>query len=112
MARAEASDMADRVRFESGKTTDPRRAKYAQRVEEAVQAERAAGRNASREAVYYFMLGKDMAEGKYKAKAKPASTKAPDVPRGRTPGVRSDTGRRGPMTEKEKLRARLQDMNI
>jgi hypothetical protein len=111
-ARLEAADMIDRTRFESKNSTDPRRAKYAERVEEAIQQERAQGRNASREAVYFYMLGKDIAEGKLKAKAKPAS-KTPDVPRGRSPGVRSDVQGRGrPTTDKDKLRARLENQNI
>jgi hypothetical protein len=104
--------MIDRTRFESKNTTDPRRAKYADRVEEAIQQERNQGRNASREAVYFYLLGKDIAEGKLKAKAKPAS-KAPDVPRGRSPGVRSDVPGRGrPTTDQDKRRARLENQNI
>jgi hypothetical protein len=111
-ARIEAADMVDRTRFESKISTDPRRAKYADRVEEAIQQERAQGRNASREAVYFYMLGKDIAEGKLKAKAKPAS-KTPDVPRGRSPGVRSDVQGRGrPTTDRDKLRARLENQTI
>jgi hypothetical protein len=111
-ARLEAADMIDRTRFESKNSTDPRRAKYAERVEEAIQQERSQGRNASREAVYFYMLGKDIAEGKLKAKAKPAS-KTPDVPRGRSPGVRSDVQGRGrPTTDRDKLRARLENQNI
>jgi hypothetical protein len=111
-ARLEAADMIDRTRFESKNSTDPRRAKYAERVEEAIQQERAQGRNASREAVYFYMLGKDIAEGKLKARAKPAS-KTPDVPRGRSPGVRSDVQGRGrPTSDRDKLRARLENQNI
>src|SRR4029077_2819014 len=107
----QAQDLSDRTRFEAKISSDPRRAKYADRVEEAIQQERSAGRNASREAVYYYMLGKDIAEGKLKAKPKAAS--APAVPRGKSPGVRSDVQGRGrPTTDRDKLRARLENQTI
>lgn len=110
-ARMEAADVLDRSRFESKMNSDPRRSKYADRVEEAIQQERSQGRNASREAVYYYMLGKDIAEGKLKSKPKGAS--APAVPRGKPAGVRSDVQGRGrPSSEKDKLRSRLENMNI
>jgi hypothetical protein len=111
-ALQQAQDMADRTRFEAKINTDPRRSKYADRVEEAVATERAAGRNASREAVYYYMLGKDIAEGKLKSKGKTASA-APAVNRGRPAGVRSDVQGRGrPASDKDKLRARLENQTI
>jgi hypothetical protein len=108
-AMFQAQDMSDRTRFESKISTDPRRAKYTERVEEAVRQERAAGRNAEREAVYFYMLGKDIAEGKLKPKAKAA----PAVPRGKSPGVRSDVQGRGrPSSDRDKLRSRLENQNI
>jgi hypothetical protein len=108
-AMFQAQDMSDRTRFESKIASDPRRAKYADRVEEAIRSERAAGRNAEREAVYYYMLGKDIADGKLKPKAKAA----PAVPRGKSPGVRSDVQGRGrPSSDRDKLRARLENTNI
>ena len=110
-AMFQAQDMQDRTRFESKMNSDPRRAKYADRVEEAIQNERAQGRNANREAVYYYMLGKDIAEGKIKSKPKAAS--APAVPRGKPAGVRSDVQGRGrASTEHDKRKARLENMNI
>jgi hypothetical protein len=108
-ALAQAHDMVDKTKFESKVSTDPRRAKYVDRVETAIQEERAAGRNASREAVYFYMLGKDISEGKLKAKAKTA----PAVARGKPAGVRSDVQGRGrPSTERDKLRSRLESQNI
>lgn len=107
----QAQDMADRTQFEAKVTTDPRRDKYRDRVEQAVQEERRAGRNASREAVYFYMLGKDIADGKLKPKAK-AKTPAADIPRGRTPNARSDVNARGARTEHDKRRARLENQNI
>ncbi|MBN3809419.1 hypothetical protein [Paraburkholderia sp. Ac-20347] len=113
-AMFQAQDMADRTQFQAGATSDPRRARYADRVEEAVQAERAQGRNASREAVYFYMLGKDIAEGKLKAKAR-AKAPAADVPRGRSPGAnaRADVPTRGRgATDRDKLRSRLENVQI
>jgi hypothetical protein len=111
-AMVQAQDMMDRANFQSKAASDPRRTKYESRVEEAVAQERAAGRIASREAVYYYMLGKDIAEGKVKSKPKAVSS-APAVPRGKSPAVRSDVQGRGrPNSEKDKLRARLENMNI
>jgi hypothetical protein len=110
-ARMEAADMMDRARFEAKVSTDPRRSKYAERVEEAINEERRNGRNASREAVYYYMLGKDIAEGKLKSK--PRASSAPAVARGRPAGVRSDVQGRGrPTTDQDKRRARLENQNI
>ena len=109
-ARLEAADMVDRTRFESKMNSDPRRAKYAERVEEAINQERAQGRNASRESVYFYMLGKDIAEGKLKAK--PKTTKAPDVPRGKSAGVRSDVPARSGRSDQDKRRERLANTNI
>lgn len=107
----QAQDMADRTQFLSGANTDPRRTRYADRVEQAVQEERRAGRNASREAVYYYMLGKDIADGKLKAKPK-TKTPAADVPRGRTPAVRSNVASGRGATEHQKRAARLENVNI
>jgi hypothetical protein len=110
-ALLQAQDMADRTRFESKLSSDPRRAKYTDRVEEVMQQERNAGRNASRESVYFYLLGKDIAEGKLKAK--PKTSAAPNVNRGKPAGVRSDVQGRGrPSSEKDKRFARLADQTI
>ncbi|HDR9236387.1 hypothetical protein [Burkholderia vietnamiensis] len=107
----QAQDLRDQTLFESKIASDPHRARYRDRVEQAVQDERRAGRNASREAVYYFLLGKDIADGKLKPKAK-AKTPAADVPRGKTPGVRSTVPPARGQTEHQKRAARLADVNI
>lgn len=112
LALQEARDMADRTRFESKLNSDPRRAKYAERVETEIQKARAAGNmQASREDAYYWMLGKDIADGKLKAK--PKASGAPNVNRGKPAGVRSDVQGRGrPQSDREKRAARLAEMNI
>lgn len=107
----QAQDLRDQTLFESKIASDPHRARYRDRVEQAVQEERRAGRNASREAVYYYMLGKDIADGKLKPKAK-AKSPAADVPRGKTPGVRSTVPPARGQTEHQKRAARLADVNI
>ncbi|WP_175803694.1 hypothetical protein [Burkholderia ambifaria] len=107
----QAQDLRDQTLFEAKIASDPHRARYRDRVEAAVQEERRAGRNASREAVYYFMLGKDIADGKLKPKAK-AKSAAADVPRGKTPGVRSTVPNGRGQTEHQKRAARLADVNI
>lgn len=107
----QAQDLRDQTLFESKIASDPHRSRYRERVEQAVQDERRAGRNASREAVYYYMLGKDIADGKLKPKAKPKAPAA-DVPRGKTPGVRSTVPAGRGQTEHQKRAARLADVNI
>ncbi|WP_157646736.1 hypothetical protein [Burkholderia ubonensis] len=107
----QAQDLNDRTAFEAKIASDPHRARYRDRVEAAVQEERRQGRNASRESVYYFMLGKDIADGKLKPKAKP-KTPAADIPRGKPPGVRSTVPNARGQTEHQKRAARLADVNI
>lgn len=109
-ALMQAQEMADRARFEAKIASDPRRAKYAERVEEEINKARQRGQQASREDVYYWMLGKDIADGKLKAKPKAAPTV--NVPRGKSPGVRSDVQARGARTNADKLRARLEGQSI
>lgn len=105
--------MSDRTAFESKMQSDPRRAKYQTRVEEELARARSMGQNASREAIYFYMLGKDIAEGKLKPKAKTtARAPAADVPRGRPAGVRSDVPARGSKSEHQKRADRLANMNI
>ncbi len=107
----QAQDLNDRTAFESKFTSDPHRARYRDRVEQAVQSERAQGRNVSREAVYYHMLGKDIADGKLKPKAK-AKAPAADVPRGKSPAVRSNVPNGRGQTDHQKRAARLEGVNI
>ncbi|QVN18757.1 hypothetical protein [Burkholderia pyrrocinia] len=107
----QAQDLRDQTLFEAKIAADPHRARYRERVEAAVLEERRQGRNASREAVYYYMLGKDIADGKLKPKAK-AKSAAADVPRGKTPGVRSTVPAGRGQTEHQKRAARLADVNI
>jgi hypothetical protein len=110
-ALMQAQDLNDRTAFQSKFSTDPRRAKYADRVEAHIAEMRKNGANAAREGVYFYLLGKDIAEGKLKPAAK-RKAPAADVPRGRSPNARSDVSARGAKSEHEKRRARLENMNI
>lgn len=106
----QAQEMQDRTRFEAKASSDPRRTKYLDRVEEEVTKAKNRGQMASREDVYYWMLGKDIAEGKLKSKT--AAKAAPNVNRGKSPAVRSDVQARGTRSEHDKRAARLANMNI
>ena len=54
------NDALDQQRFEASALRSPVRARYADRVEETLRAERAAGRNHSREALFKYLYGDDM----------------------------------------------------
>lgn len=104
-----AQDTADRANFQSKFSTDPRRSKYADRVEQEIASMRQKGQNAPREAVYYYMLGKDIAEGKLKAKPKAPPA---DLPRGRTPNARTDVSGRSGKSDHQKRAERLANIQI
>ena len=110
-ALMQAQEMQDRTRFESKAASDPRRTKYLDRVEEEVTRAKQRGQMASREDVYYWMLGKDIAEGKVKSKTA-AKAPAANVNRGKSPAVRSDVPARGARSEHDKRAARLANMSI
>jgi hypothetical protein len=109
-ALAEARDMQDRAAFMSKSATDPRRAKYEDRIEKELKTLRNKGQNVDRETLYYYQLGKDIAEGKLKAA--PKKTNAASVPRGRTPAARSDVRSRGNSRSSSGARERLADKPI
>lgn len=114
-ALMQAQDVNDRTAFTSISLGDPVAKKYEARVEKELADMRAKGQNAPREAIYTYLLGKDMREGKFKKKsaAPAAGTEKKTVDRGRTPGVRSDvSGRSGAMSEHEKRAKRLENVSI
>jgi hypothetical protein len=110
-ALAQAQDMQDKATFMSKVATDPRRAKYEDRIEKELKTLRSQGRNVDRETLYYFQLGKDIAEGKLKPAAKKTSNAA-NVPRGKTPAARSDVRSRGTSRSSSGARERLADKPI
>lgn len=116
-ALAQAYDVADKTSFASLAIKEPALFKrYEARVEEELTNMRKRGQNTNREAIYTFLLGKDMREGKFQKKKPGAAREAADAnatARGRMPGVRSDVRRGGTaMTNKEKLEKRLENVQI
>lgn len=112
-ALMQANDVNDRTAYSSLCISNPLAKKYETRVEQAIVGMRKNGQNASREAVFKYLLGEDMVAGKFKKKSAtpPADTKR--APRGATPGARSDVpGRGAPQSEKDKRRARLENQQI
>jgi hypothetical protein len=110
-ALAEARDMQDRAAFMSKAAADPRRAKYEERIEKELKTLRNKGQNVDRETLYFYQLGKDIAEGKLKPAPKKASNAA-NVPRGKTPAARSDVRSRGTSRSSSGARERLADKPI
>ncbi len=113
-ALSEARDLADRAAFDRKAASNPRMAKYADKVEEAVAKLRSSGQaTAPRAEIAAYLIGKDLMDGKFKPKtAKPAATpNAPNVHsinRGRSPNVRTDvSGRGGAGSEHQKRTERL-----
>lgn len=113
-ALAEAYDVRDRAAFSTLAVKEPALFKrYETRVEEELAAMRGRGQNAPREAIFTFLLGKDMRDGKFKKKPAAGAGASSTVQRGKLPGARSDTpGRGGQMTEHEKRAKRLENVQI
>lgn len=109
-ALMQAQDLSDKTSYMAKAQDNPVMKKYADRVEVEVQKMRALGQSAPRHAIYLFLLGKDLDEGKFKAK-ETKSGKLPDAARGKTPGAKSDVGKGG-KTEHQKRAARLENQII
>lgn len=113
-ALAQAEDVRDQTAFSQLAVTEPALHKrYNAKVEEALAQARQAGYNPKREMIYNQLIAKDMRDGKFKKKAAPAGE--PDkktAPRGKLPGVKSDMSGKSGMSEHEKRRARLADVQI
>lgn len=110
-ALLQAQDMQDKATFLAKAATDPRRTKYADRVEQELADMRKQGRNIDRDSLYAYMLGKDIIDGKLKPAAKKTSAAA-QVPRGKPAGVRGDVTARGAKSEHQKRADRLANMRI
>lgn len=110
-ALAQSQDINDRTAFSSVCISDPMAKRYQERVETELTRIRSQGQNASREAIYTYLLGQDMRGGKFKKKAAPAA--APAGERRTPPSVKSDTpGRGASLTDREKRRQRLENQPI
>lgn len=113
-ALAQAADLNDRTQFRELATKKPALfAKYEKRVEQELANLRAKGGNANRQWILATLIGKDAIEGEVKpAGKKTAKPAGQDVPRGRTPGARSDVSAKGNASEAEKRRKRLENVQI
>ena len=112
-ARFDAKDLADKAEFDKLSTSMPKTySGYKDRVEATLVEARKAGNNPSRKNIAAFLIGQDMLDGKLKStEGKPKKTGG--VPRGSTPGVRSDApAGAGRMTDIEKVRKRLENVRI
>lgn len=112
-ALAQARDIDDRTKFSKLESQNPVLFKrYEARVEEEFQKTRAAGNMVPRAAILSLMVGSDMLQGKLTKKAAPEKKPGAGVNRGRLPGARSDTTGKSGKSEHEKLRARLEGVQI
>lgn len=111
LALAQARDVADQTAFRALAMSDPIAKRYEASVEEELAKARAAGHNPTRESIYTYQLGRDMRAGKFKKKT-PASDPAKRAERGKVPGVRSDVPAKSGQSEREKRRARLENVQI
>jgi hypothetical protein len=114
-ALREAKDINDKAEFmtlkaSQGKTYD----KLAPMVEERLKDIRAKGGDVPRKELYYYLLGKELAENKTKISTTKSESKTGGVKRGSTPGARSDVSSResGRLTEAEKRTKRLENVRI
>lgn len=106
----QSQDTNDRSNFSIACAENKRLAFVREQVESELQKMRQNGQNAARESIAYYLLGKMAATAKPKGQSKAAPAKA--GPRGgATNGVRSDVGKQG-VSEREKRRARLENVNI
>jgi len=106
----QAQDMADKTTYQIKAAANPVYDKYKDKVESELAKARAQGSNIQREVILQVLIGRDMLAGNFKAAA--AKVKAKDIPRGKSPGARSDTPSRAGGTEHQKRIARLQDVHI
>lgn len=114
LALAQANDIADRTTFRAIESKKPALFKrYETRVEEELAKVRQQGGNASREAIFKFLVGQDALDDKFtRKKASAKDDKPASVPRGKLPGARSDVSGKSGQTEHQKRIARLENQQI
>jgi hypothetical protein len=114
-ALREARDINDKAQFSKIAQSSPKAfAKYEDKVENMLKSMRANGNDAPRTELYYYILGKDMAEGKLKTSSTKSDVKTGGVKRGSTPNARSDVSSResGKLSDAEKRVKRLENVRI
>ena len=112
-ALEQSRDGADRTSYQLLAQQKPIAKRYEAEVEKHVQQLRQNGQAVPpRESILRFLLGNDMLADKFKKKAAP-SADPKQAPRGKTPGVKSDVrGSGASLTDREKRRARLENVQI
>ena len=113
-ALAEAREIADRSDFSKLEITKPKTFKaYKDRVEQAIGEMRAKGQQIPpRMLVLSVLIGQDALAGKTQQKPKAKAAESSTVERKRLPGTRSDVSSSGKQSERDKRRARLENVNI
>ena len=109
-AEFQAQDMYDKATYQAKSVANPLYAKYADKVEKQLAEARSKGANPPREFVLDLVLGRAMREGNFKPASKAAAKTT--IPRGKSPGARSDTPARGGTSDHQKRTARLANINI
>lgn len=104
----QAADTSDRSSFEMKCSTNKRLAFVKDKVEEQLRSARAQGQNPSRETIAYYILGQMAANAT--PKAKPAAAASPRG--GKTVSARGDVPGKTGMSDREKRRARLENVQI
>ncbi len=113
--RAESRDLADQSAFRALASSDPRVPKYKDRVEQRLTQMRQQGNNASREAIYTYLLGEDVKNrlpataAKQKDAAAARVSKARGEPTNARSDARSGSGSKGKLKDLEK---RLTDVPL
>lgn len=111
-ALAQAHDIADKTSFGQLAITNPDvHKRYEARVEQEYQKLVAKGTPAPRAAILRVLIGDDVLNKKLTPKKAAAAAK-PGVNRGKMPGARSDVNGKNSMSEREKRRARLENVQI
>ena len=96
LATFAGADRADKTAFDARALSDPRRKRFAARVEEVLQIERRKGRDFDRETVYKFILGEEAEKsmsGRSPSQARQAGQQRIASQQARTTGGRGDARR-------------------
>lgn len=105
----QAQDMADRTQYQAKAMGNSLYSKFEKKVEAELANARNKGGNPPREMVLDLVVGRAIREGNFKPKAE---AKKAAIPRGKSPGARSDTQSRGSMTDHQKRTVRLANTQI
>jgi hypothetical protein len=89
LANFRSADMADKASYEAKASSDPRRKRLANEVEQLLMSERRANRDFPRDTIYYFLLGQKVEQGSA-ARDKAARAGAQRIQR---QTARADSGR-------------------